>query len=345
MPERSAAPLAPLTTLRLGGPARRLVEATTEEELVTVVSDADARGEPALVLGGGSNVVIADDGFAGTVALVRTRGVEVDTDACSGATVTLAAGEEWDPFVERAVREGWVGVEALSGIPGLAGAVPIQNVGAYGQEVAQTVASVRTYDRVDRRMRTFAASECGFAYRASRFKSQPGRYVVLSVTFQFALGELSAPIRYAELARRLGVQPEDRAKARDVREAVLALRSGKGMVLDGRDHDTWSAVSFFTNPILDAEGAARLPEEAPRFDQPDGRVKTSAAWLIDHAGFDKGYGSGGATLSTKHVLALTNRGDATTDELLGLAREVRDGVRAAYGIDLHNEPVLVGVEF
>lgn len=345
MRERRDALLAPLTTLRLGGVARRLVEVATEDDLVAAVSAADAAGEPVLILGGGSNVVIADAGFAGTVVLVRTRGVHVDADACSGATVTVAAGEEWDPFVERAVRQEWVGVEALSGIPGLVGAVPIQNVGAYGQEVAQTITSVRTYDRAESRVRTFAAADCDFTYRMSRFKREPGRYVVLSVTFQFALGALSAPIRYAELARRLGVEQGERAKATDVRDAVLALRRGKGMVLDERDHDTWSAGSFFTNPILSAADAAGLPDGAPRFDQPDGRVKTSAAWLIDHAGFGKGFGDGPATLSTKHALALTNRGDATTAELLQLARDVRDGVRAAYGITLHNEPVLVGDEF
>ena len=343
MREQRDVPLAPLTTLRLGGAARRLVEAASEDELVAAVRDADAAGEPVLVVGGGSNVVIADEGFAGSVVLVRTQGVSVEVDSCSGATVTLAAGEAWDPFVERAVREEWVGVEALSGIPGLAGAVPIQNVGAYGQEVAQTITSVRTYDRVQTRMRTFAAVDCDFAYRMSRFKREPDRYVVLSVTFQFALGELSAPVRYAELARRLGVEQGERSKAADVREAVLALRRGKGMVLDERDHDTWSAGSFFTNPILSAADAAGLPDGAPRFGQPDGTVKTSAAWLIDHAGFGKGYGDGRAALSTKHALALTNRGGATTVELLQLAREVRDGVHAAYGITLHNEPVLVGV--
>ena len=344
MREQHAVDLATLTTLRLGGAASTLVEVTSDDEFVAAVQAADSAGEPVLVLGGGSNVVVSDDGFHGTVILVRTRGVDVDSDACSGATVTVAAGEEWDPFVERAVREHWVGVEALSGIPGLAGAVPIQNVGAYGQEVASTIASVRTYDRAERRQHTFAAGDCGFSYRNSRFKADPDRYAVLSVTFQFELADMSAPVRYAELARRLGIEQGERAKASEVREAVLGLRRGKGMVLDEHDHDTWSAGSFFTNPILTADDAARLPDDAPRFDQPDGRVKTSAAWLIDHAGFGKGYGEGAVGLSTKHALALTNRGGASTAELLDLAREVRDGVRAAYGITLHNEPVLVGAE-
>lgn len=344
MREQRDVELAALTTLRLGGPARRLVEVTSEDEIIASVREADARGEPVLVLGGGSNVVAADDGFAGTVVLVRTRGVGVAADASGGATVTVAAGEEWDAFVDRAVHEQWVGVEALAGIPGLVGAVPIQNVGAYGQEVAQTIANVRAYDRSERRVRTFASGDCGFAYRTSRFKTEPGRYVVLSVEFRFERGELSAPVRYAELARRLGVPQGERAKAGDVREAVLALRRGKGMVLDEHDHDTWSAGSFFTNPILSADDAARLPADAPRFEQPDGRVKTSAAWLIDHAGYGRGYGDGAVTLSTKHALALTNRGGATTSELLDLAREVRAGVEKAYGVTLHNEPVLVGTE-
>ncbi|MGH3357614.1 MAG: UDP-N-acetylmuramate dehydrogenase, partial [Nocardioidaceae bacterium] len=241
MRERSDRDLASLTTLRLGGPAKRLIEVATDAELVDAVRAADRAGEPLLVLGGGSNVVIADEGFDGTVVLVRTRGVDVSADACSGATVTVSAGEAWEPFVERAVREQWVGVEALSGIPGLVGAVPIQNVGAYGQEVAQTIAGVRTYDRAAQETRTFAAADCGFAYRNSRFKAEPDRFVVLSVTFQLPLGDLSTPIRYAELARRLDVELGQRAPAKAVRDAVLELRRSKGMVLEPGDHDTWSA--------------------------------------------------------------------------------------------------------
>ncbi|WP_372490381.1 UDP-N-acetylmuramate dehydrogenase [Aeromicrobium wangtongii] len=336
--------LAELTTLRLGGPARAVIDATTEEHLVDIVRIADEAGDPVLLVGGGSNLVVGDHGVDATVVRVLNRGVTVDADACSGAMVTVAAGEPWDDVVARAVTEGWVGVEALSGIPGSTGATPIQNVGAYGQEVAQTIASVRTYDRYDRRIRTYAAADCEFAYRQSRFKAEPQRHVVLSVTFQLALGDLGAPVAYAELARTLGVGVGERAPLRDVREAVLALRRGKGMVLDAADHDTWSAGSFFTNPILTPEQAAALPPEAPRFEQPDGSVKTSAAWLIDHAGFAKGHGSASVSLSTKHTLALTNRGGATTTQLLDLAREVRDGVERAYGIRLVNEPVLVGCE-
>jgi UDP-N-acetylmuramate dehydrogenase len=243
----------------------------------------------------------------------------------------------------RAVGEGWIGVEALSGIPGSVGATPMQNVGAYGQEVAQTIWSVRTYDRETRTIRTFANAECGFAYRSSRFKGSD-RYVVLNVTYQLLQGTLSAPVLYAELARLLGVGIGERAKLGDVRAAVLELRRAKGMVLDPADRDTWSAGSFFTNPVLDADRSAVLPDLAPRWPMADGRVKTSAAWLIEHAGFGRGYPGPGArvSLSHKHTLALTNRGEATTADLITLAREVRDGVARTFGVELVNEPVLVG---
>lgn len=334
--------LAELTTLRVGGPAAHVVEVVAEQQLVDAVMIADEAGDPALIVAGGSNLVVADEGVSGTVILVRTQGISVDSDACSGAMVTVQAGENWDDFVAHAITQGWVGIEALSGVPGSVGATPIQNVGAYGQDVSQTIASVRTYDRIDTKIRTFAAADCGFSYRHSRFKAQPHRYVVLSVTFQFALGDLGAPVAYAELARALGVGVGDRAPSVAVREAVLGLRRGKGMVLDPEDHDTWSAGSFFTNPLLDAEQAATLPEDAPRYPQPDGTIKTSAAWLIERSGFSKGFGDGAARLSTKHTLALTNRGEATTADLLDLAREIRSGVEAKFGITLVNEPVLVG---
>ena len=262
-------------------------------------------------------------------------------DTCGGAFVTVAAGDVWDDLVARAVEEGWVGVEALSGIPGSVGATPVQNVGAYGQEVAGTIASVRCWDRVESAYRTFAVADCGFGYRTSRFKRDPGRYVVLEVTFQLTLGHMGAPVRYAELARTLGVEPGSRAPSGAVREAVLGLRAGKGMVLDAQDHDTWSAGSFFTNPFVDPEV---VPDGAPRWEQPDGTVKTSAAWLIEHAGFGKGYGNHRAALSTKHTLALTNRGGARTADLLALAGEVQRGVHERFGIWLDNEPVLVGCE-
>jgi UDP-N-acetylmuramate dehydrogenase len=337
--------LADHTTLRLGGPARSWVRAETEQDLVDAVRTCDEAGEPVLVLAGGSNVVVADEGFEGTVVEVATRGItadhEGDDPACGGVVVTVAAGESWDPFVEHAVGRHWVGVEALSGIPGSVGATPVQNVGAYGQEIAQTLASVRVWDRVLRGVRTFAAADCRFGYRTSRFKADPGRHVVLDVTFQLRQGELGAAVTYAELAGTLGVDLGERAPTAEVRRAVLELRRRKGMVLDPADHDTWSAGSFFTNPVVPP---GDVPEGAPAWPQPDGTVKTSAAWLIERAGYGKGYGEGAARLSTKHTLALTNRGGATTAELLALAREIRDGVEQRFGIRLVNEPVLVGVE-
>ena len=331
--------LAELTTLRLGGPAREVVVAHHEEQLVEAVREADAAGTPVLLVGGGSNLVVADEEYDGRVVVVRTAGVAVESDGCGGALVEVAAGEDWDAFVAHAVDQGWIGVEALSGIPGTTGATPIQNVGAYGQEVAQTIARVRTWDRLLRGVRTFTAAECAFAYRTSRFKQDPGRHVVLSVTFQLPLGDLGARVRYAELAGALDVAVGERAPSARVRDAVLALRARKGMVLDEDDHDTWSTGSFFTNPVIEP---AQVPDGAPTWPQEDGRVKTSAAWLIEHAGFGKGYGDGAVRVSGKHTLALTNRGGATTAELLTLARTLRDGVRDRFGIELVNEPVLVG---
>ncbi|MCI3932435.1 UDP-N-acetylmuramate dehydrogenase [Streptomyces sp. AN091965] len=343
------APLAPLTTFRLGGPADRLITATTDAEVVAAVREADASGTPLLLIGGGSNLVIGDKGFAGTALRIATTGFALD-----GTTLELAAGEVWTDAVERTVAAGLAGVECLAGIPGSAGATPIQNVGAYGQEVSQTITEVVAYDRRTHETVTLSNEECVFSYRHSRFKADPERYVVLRVRFALEDADgMSAPIRYAETARTLGVEVGDRVPAAVARETVLKLRAGKGMVLDAEDHDSWSAGSFFTNPILtDAEFAAfharvadRLgPDVAPpAFPAGDGHVKTSAAWLIDRAGFPKGYGQGPARISTKHTLALTNRGGATTQDLLDLAREVVAGVRDAFGVTLVNEPVTVGV--
>jgi UDP-N-acetylmuramate dehydrogenase len=338
--------LADLTTLRVGGPAGRLVTAGTTDRVIDAVSEADDRREPLLVLGGGSNLLVGDEGFPGTVVRIATRGVTVEELTPGGVTVRVAAGEPWDAFVEHAVGRRWSGVEALSGIPGLTGATPVQNVGAYGQEVADTLLGVRAWDRQEGRVRIIGADDCEFAYRHSRFKAEQfrggPRHVVLEVTFRLVPADLSAPVRYAELARRLGVAVGDRAPIEQVRAAVLELRRGKGMVLDDADHDTWSAGSFFTNPVLDAALAAGLPEDAPRWPMPGGRVKVSAAWLIEHAGFGRGFGAPGpATLSGKHTLALTNRGGARAKDLLELARAVRDGVRTAFGVELQPEPVLV----
>ena len=290
-----------------------------------------------LILAGGSNVVIGDAGFPGHVVLLRTRGAEVIDRADRHVTVRVAAGEPWDGFVAGTVAEGFAGVECLSGIPGSAGATPIQNVGAYGQEVAQTIVAVHAYDRSADRAVTMSPAECGFAYRSSVFKHND-RWLVLHVDFRLPVSAESAPIRYAELARQLGVEVGDRVPLQQARDTVLKLRAGKGMVLDADDHDTWSVGSFFTNPVLDA-----LPEAGmPHWPAGGGRVKIPAAWLIERAGFDKGFSrGGGVAISSKHTLALTNRGDGTTGALLDLARTIRDGVRDRFGITLHPEPVLI----
>ncbi|MFJ4783238.1 UDP-N-acetylmuramate dehydrogenase [Streptomyces sp. NPDC088794] len=349
MQELHDAPLAPLTTFRLGGSADRLITATSDAEVIRAVRDADDARTPLLVIGGGSNLVIGDKGFAGTALVVATKGFQLD-----GTRLELAAGEVWSDAVARTVEAGLAGIECLAGIPGSAGATPIQNVGAYGQEVSSTITEVVAYDRHARETVTLAPADCAFSYRHSRFKADPERYVVLRVRFDLEDADgLSAPIKYAETARALGVEPGDRVPLAAARETVLKLRAGKGMVLDPDDHDTWSAGSFFTNPILtDTEFAAfhaRVREhlgegvEPPAFPAGEGHTKTSAAWLIDKAGFTKGYGTGPARISTKHTLALTNRGDATTEDLLTLAREVVAGVRETFGITLVNEPVTVGV--
>ena len=327
--------LAELTTLRLGGPAGRLVDAVTEAEVVESARDA------ALILAGGSNVVVADGGVPGTVLRIATRGIERD-----GERLTVAAGEDWDALVARCVADGLQGFECLSGIPGSVGATPIQNVGAYGQEVAETVESVRVYDRETDRVEDMPAAACGFVYRGSVFKYRDRR-VVLSVTFRMREAAASGPLRYAELARALGIPVGASAPLADVREAVLALRRGKGMVIDPADPDSVSAGSFFTNPILEHEAYEALARRAtplhpPPWPEPVGRVKTSAAWLIEHAGFHRGYGNGRVGISAKHTLALVNRGGATTAELMALAREIAAGVRDRFGVALHPEPVLVG---
>jgi UDP-N-acetylmuramate dehydrogenase len=323
---------------------------------VEAVRRADAAGEPLLVLAGGSNVVVADTGFSGTVLRIATRGI-AERDLPDGRVrLDVQAGEPWDPLVARCVAEGLAGVECLAGIPGSVGATPIQNVGAYGQEVAETIVSVRVLDRRSDDVHELDAAACGFTYRSSAFKRTPGRWVVLAVAFALERSELSAPVRYAELARALGVELGDRAPLADVREAVLALRRRKGMVIDPADPDSVSAGSFFTNPILDAgqfaalerRVAERLGDGAapPAFPEADGRVKTSAAWLIERAGFRRGHGDPeGIAISGKHTLALTNRGSGSTAELVALAREIAGGVHERFGVDLVPEPVFVGHEW
>ncbi len=364
----TGAALSDYTTLRLGGPAGRLVQAGTEAELIAGVREADRAGEPVLVLGGGSNLVISDDGFPGTVIRVATQGIEITGEGQDAVLVKVAAGENWDRLVAWSVAESLAGIECLAGIPGLAGATPIQNVGAYGQEVAQIITAVRVLDRVTGEVTELTGEQCAFGYRTSMFKraaagAATGRLVVLAVSFALrrpAGGQsaLSAPVGYAELARRLGVEPGDRVPLAQARAAVLELRAGKGMVLDPADPDTRSAGSFFTNPVLTAGQFAELTERAARrcgdgTQVPSypagpgagpGAVKVPAGWLIERAGFGKGYPAPGpARISTKHTLALTSPGGGTTADLLALAREITAGVAGAFGVNLSNEPVLVGV--
>jgi UDP-N-acetylmuramate dehydrogenase len=360
--------LAHYTTLGLGGPAKNFVTAASEPELIQAVRTADAAGEPMLLIGGGSNLVLADEGFPGTVVHVNTRGITY-TAGKDHADATVAAGEDWDEVVAATVSEGLAGLECLSGIPGRAGATPVQNVGAYGREVAEFITQVRAFDRQNNEIRIIRNVECSFAYRTSLFKSgRPEamvaadgdrrrpvgahRYVVLDVTFRLARQPHSMPVSYAELARELGVPLGERASAAEVRAAVLKIRARKGMVLNPGDPDTRSAGSFFTNPVLTqaqfaavtAAAAAAGEGQVPGFPAPGDLVKVPAAWLIEHAGFAKGHGTPGkARLSSKHTLALVNAGDATTADVIALAREIVAGVRAAFGVTLEPEPILVGV--
>ena len=381
---RERVPLAGYTTLRLGGQAARFVEAGTAAEITDAVRRIDAGGGPLLVLGGGSNLVVADRGFPGTVLRIASTGISVAEDG-GRVLVTAAAGESWDRLAEWSVSEKLAGIECLAGIPGLAGATPIQNVGAYGQEVAATITAVTAYDRATGSTVTLTGRECAFGYRTSVFKRTPwpsaaapaspakparpspaaagpavpavpagptGRWVVLQVTLALERDPMSVPVRYAQLAAHLGVAAGERVPLDVVRAAVLDLRRSKGMVLDPADPDTASAGSFFTNPVLSQARLADLERIAvarrpgvlvPSFPDGAGQVKVPAAWLIEQAGFGKGYpGQGPARISSKHTLALTNAGGATTADLLALAREIVAGVRSVFGVELANEPVLVG---
>ncbi len=343
--------LSELTTLRLGGAARAYLRCDSGAAVAEAVARCDAAGEPVLVVGGGSNLVVADAGFAGTVVHLTNAGVEID-----GTRLTAGAGAVWDDVVAASVAAGLGGLECLSGIPGSAGATPVQNVGAYGAEVSAWLDAVELYHRATGETAWVAPETLSLAYRTSRLKQHDAGSgpadVVLRVRFSLSDGA-SAPVRYGELARALGAEPGATVDPALAREHVLALRRGKGMVLDAADHDTWSAGSFFTNPVVPAAGAAEAVrrieaatgESTPQYPAPDG-VKLSAGWLIERAGFAKGYSGGrtGVSLSTKHTLALTNRGTGTTAELLALAAEVRDGVFARFGVELRPEPVLVGAE-
>jgi UDP-N-acetylmuramate dehydrogenase len=334
--------LSKYTSLRVGGPATKIVQVSTEAQIIAAIEEAG--NTPILIMGGGTNVLIADKGFEGTVIRISNNSVQSEVDACSGGTLTIGAGEDWDSFVQTTINSGFAGLETLSGIPGTVGAAPIQNIGAYGHEVSEFITRVRTYDRQLKEIYTFTNSQCEFTYRNSYFKAHPGRYVVLEVQFQLRIGEFSDPITYLELSKKLGIEPGDKASVIATRAAVLELRASKGMLLSPDDRDSWSAGSFFTNPIISQQAADALPDAAPKWPLNDGRVKISAAWLIENAGMHKGDEVGGARISTKHVLALTNSGDATAADIAELARRARGQVREVFGITLEAEVNLIGIE-
>lgn len=352
MPAREPLPLSSLTTLRLGGPPRRYFEAESDGEVLEIFR-ALPPGEPVLVLGGGSNLVVADEGFEGTVVRIATRGITFeDRDEGAKVRVHVAAGESWDALVEACVARGLAGLECLSGIPGLVGATPIQNVGAYGVEVSDTLVRVVTLDRRTMCRVHVPAAACGFGYRTSVFRGGD-RHVVLAVVFELRRAAATRVPPYAELRRALGADDETEVALADVRRTVIALRAGKGMVLSPADPDSVSAGSFFTNPLLAADEVAPFlakvrghlgPDAAPPLfpDPASGKTKTSAAWLIERAGFARGFGEGRVGLSTKHTLALVNRGGGSTHELCTVARAVRDGVQRVFGVVLEPEPIFVG---
>jgi UDP-N-acetylmuramate dehydrogenase len=329
------------TSLRVGGPAKKFVEAHTEAEIIAAIEEAG--DSPILIMGGGTNILVADSGFEGTVIHISNNSLKSEIDACSGATMTIGAGENWDEFVAMTIERGFAGLESLSGIPGSIGAAPIQNIGAYGHEVSESISRVRTYDRQRKAIKTFTNSECNFSYRDSHFKSHPGQFIILDVSFQLRIGEFTTPIMYGELAQKLGIQVGEKAPVIATRQAVLELRKSKGMLLSHDDHDSWSAGSFFTNPIISAQQSSLLPEDAPRWPLPDGRIKTSAAWLIERSGIHKGDSVGGARISNKHVLALTNSGDATAKDIAELAKKAQNCVKEKFGISLIPEVNLVGI--
>jgi len=332
-----------LTTLHVGGPVQSVIRATTEAQLIAAVRAADEAGTELLIIGGGSNLLVGDRGFDGIVIVVETTGNSYEIDACSGGMLQVAAGVNWDEFVAFTVEKKLANLESLSGIPGTIGGAPIQNIGAYGHEVSEVIARVRTYDRVIKAVRTFTADQCEFSYRDSIFKHSAGRYVILDVTFHLRRGEFSLPVKYKELADVLGVDIDTRVPTAELRTAVLALREKKGMLYDS-EHQNWSAGSFFINPIISQEQALKLPEGAPRWPQPEGLIKTSAAWLMESAGVSKGEQVNGAKISDRHVLALTNTGDATAEDIVQLARFARARVAEKFGITLVPEVRFVGIE-
>jgi UDP-N-acetylmuramate dehydrogenase len=345
-------PLAPLTTIGIGGPARFFTHARAADEVIRAVQWARDNGQPLLLLGGGSNMLIADEGFDGLVVHLDLRGVTVESSDAGSVHVKVAAGEPWDAFVDLAVRNGWSGIECLSGIPGSCGATPIQNVGAYGQEVSETIVRVEAIDRESGTVRWFTNAECEFGYRHSIFKgSARDRYAVLSVTFRLIPGG-AATIRYPELRDYLAERHVAETDLRGVRDAVIAVRKRKGMVLDPLDPDSRSDGSFFINPIVSASELEAFLERAravagadakvPRFPAADGTTKLSAAWLIEHAGFTKGFVHGHVGLSTKHTLAIVNRSGGTAREVRELVAMIQSAIRERFGIEIKPEPNFIG---
>ncbi|MEA2327924.1 MAG: UDP-N-acetylmuramate dehydrogenase, partial [Thermoanaerobaculia bacterium] len=339
-------PLAPFTTLGIGGPARLFIRAETVDEIREALSWTAAQNEPLFILGGGSNVLIADEGFDGVVLQIDLRGITVREEDAEAVTVYVAAGEKWDDFVAFAVERNWAGIECLSGIPGLTGATPIQNVGAYGQDVSETIIRVEVIERDTGRVVTLTNWDCGFGYRQSIFKSSAkDRYVVVGVTFRLRPGG-AASIRYPELQTYLDEHAVDLHDLRQVREAVIAIRKRKGMVLDPTDPDTRSDGSFFMNPVVTPAEFDDLlrrtgTKSIPHFPSGD-QIKLSAAWLIEHAGFHKGFVHRNVGLSSKHTLAVINRGGGTSAEVIELVRMIQGGVRETFGVEIHPEPNLIG---
>ena len=341
---RENVPLAPLTTIGIGGPARFFFRATTVDEVREALAWARAHSQAVFLLGGGSNLLISDDGFDGLVIHLDLRGITVESED-QYAMVNVAAGEPWDAFVAKAVENGWAGIECLSGIPGSTGATPIQNVGAYGQDVSETIVRVETLDRLNDRVVDFTNEECRFGYRSSLFKNiERERYVVLSVTFRL-VRDGCATIRYPELQKSIDERGVSVDNLRGVRDAVIAIRKRKGMVLDPNDPDTRSDGSFFMNPVISAaayDAFARIAPDAPHYPAGDD-VKLSAAWLIEHAGFHKGFAHGNVGISSKHTLAIINRGGGTASEAMELVRMIQGRVRDAFGVELHPEPNFIGL--
>jgi UDP-N-acetylmuramate dehydrogenase len=351
---RENVPLGPLTTLQVGGAAEYYLQATSLEDVEGGEGWAHAWDVPLLVLGGGSNVVLADEGFAGLVLHVDVHGVDT-TPVDGGVEIDVAAGEEWDDVVAMTVKNGWTGLECLSGIPGRVGATPIQNVGAYGQEVSETITHVRVIDRKERRLRSLSNEECGFGYRTSRLKREDrDRFVVLGVRFRLRAGA-RPEVKYADVVadlKGIGAWPPT---VNQVRQSVLGIRRRKSMVLDPADPNHRSVGSFFLNPVVKPEvlesvrarlrsaGESEAAGQMPAFQAADGQFKLSAAWLIEKAGFERGHERGRVGLSTNHALALVNRGGATASEVVALAAEVHARVHDRFGLNLEPEPALLGV--